>query len=134
MLGKNTNKVELKHRRMAEVVQRHEGPSPKSLESGENFKPLHTLFCRDIKICRDLRTFWKSLGKKNAFFWSKTVFLVQEVHYYMIYLAYYTELSLQNCNYAQKQRICCKNSKYALDENLYVLFLPSPKGCQLLPP
>ena len=37
------------------------------------------------KICRDLRTFWKT----------KTVFLGQEVHYNMIYIAYYTELNWQ---------------------------------------
>ena len=24
-----------------------------------------------IKICRDLRTFWRSLGKKSAFLWNK---------------------------------------------------------------
>ena len=41
---------------MAEVVRRHEGPSPKSLDSDENFKPQHTIFCLNIKICRDLRT------------------------------------------------------------------------------
>ena len=46
-----------------------------------------------IKICRDLRTFWRSLGKKKCLFGSKTVFLGQEVHYYMVYIAYYTELN-----------------------------------------
>ena len=61
-----------------------EGPLPKSLDSDENFKPL---FCRDIKICRDLCTFWKTLVK--------TVFLWQEVHYYTVYIAYFTELNLQ---------------------------------------
>ena len=30
---------------------------PKDLDSDENFKPQYSLFCRDIKICRDLRTF-----------------------------------------------------------------------------
>ena len=75
---------------VAEVVRRHEGPSPKSLDSDENFKPGHTLFCRD------LRTFWRPLAKKSAFL----VFLRQEVHYYMIYIAYFTELNLQICDYA----------------------------------
>ena len=42
----------------------------------------------------------------------------------MVYIAYYTELNLQFCNYAQKQRICRENSKYAFDENLYGHFLP----------
>ena len=61
-------------------------------------------FCRDIKICRDLRTFWKSLGKKSVVFWSKTVFLGQEVHYYM-HIIIENELYLKICNYAQKRRI-----------------------------
>ena len=48
-----------------------------------------------IKICRGLRTFlWRSLGKKSAF-WVKTVLLGQEVHYYMVYNAYFTELNLK---------------------------------------
>ena len=50
-------------------------------------------------------TFWRSLGKQSAFFGPKTVFLVQEVYYYMVYIAYFTELILQICNYAQKRRI-----------------------------
>ena len=40
------------------------------------------------------------------FFWSERVFLGQEVHFEMICIAYYTELHLQTCNYAQKRRIC----------------------------
>ena len=45
------------HYRVEEVVRRHKGPSPKSLDLDENSKPYQTQFCRDIKICRDLRTF-----------------------------------------------------------------------------
>ena len=45
--------------------------------------------------------------------------------FYMVYIAYYTELNFQICNYAQKHRICRENSKYALD--LLWPFLPSPK-------
>ena len=35
---------------------------------GEIFESTHMLSCRDIKICYDLRTFWKTLGKKCFFF------------------------------------------------------------------
>ena len=38
------------------------------------------------------------------------------VHYYMVYITYYTELNLQIRNYAQKRRICRENSKYTPDE------------------
>ena len=29
--------------------------------------------------------------------------VLQEVHYYMVYIAYFTELNLQNCDYVQKR-------------------------------
>ena len=44
------------------------------------------------------------------------------MHYYIVYIAYYIDLSLQICNYAQKRRICRKNSKYALDEIFTAIF------------
>ena len=47
------------------------------------------------------------------------MFLGQEVHYYMVYIAYFTELKLQICDYAQKRRICRENCKYALDERFH---------------
>ena len=60
--------------RVAGVAGTRERRSPKSLDLDKNFKPLHMLFCRDIKICRDLRTFWKSLVK-SAFLGQKQRFL-----------------------------------------------------------
>jgi len=68
---------------------------------------------------------------KKCFLGSKTAFLG---HYYVVHIAYHAELNLQFCNYAQKGRVCCKNSKYAPDKKLCCLFLLSPNGCQLLPP
>ena len=41
---------------------------------------------------------------------------------YKVYIAYYTKLNLQICKYAQKWRICRKNSKYAHDENFLAIF------------
>ena len=60
-----------------------------------------------------------NLWAKKRLFSSKTVFLGQEVYYFMVHIAFFTELNLQICNYVQKRRICRKNSKYALNENLY---------------
>ena len=74
-------KGDYKLSRVAKVVRRHEGPMPKSLDSGKNFKPQHTLYRRDIMICRDLRTFWKTLGQKvliwvkNNVSWEKSALL-----------------------------------------------------------
>ena len=89
-----------------------------------------------IKICRDLRTFWKSFGKKNVPFWVKNsaVLLGQEVHYYMVYIAYFTELNLQICDYAQKRRICRENCKYVLDENFHGHFCPRRKAAKFCHP
>ena len=36
--------------RVAEVARGHGGPPPKSLNSGEHFKPEHTLFCRKLRF------------------------------------------------------------------------------------
>ena len=83
----------------------HGGPLPKSLDSDENFKPEHTLFCHELRFAAINALFWGSLGKKGCLFGSKTVFLGQEVHYYMVYIAYFTELILQIWDYAQKRRI-----------------------------
>ena len=66
--------------------------------------------------------FLEIFGQKKCFLGSKTVFLGQEVHFYMVYIAYYTELNFQICKYAQKHRICHENSKYALDENVMAIF------------
>ena len=66
---------------------------------------------------------WKIFGQQKVFFGGQnSFFLGQEVHYYMVYFVYYTELNLQVCNYAQKRRICRKNSKYAPDEKFVAIF------------
>ena len=69
---------------MADVVERHEGPSPKSLDSDENLKPEHTLFCRELKFVA-IYALFGDLWAKKCLFGSKTEFLGQEVHYYMVY-------------------------------------------------
>ena len=50
----------------------HEGPSPKCLDSDENFKPYHTLFCRNTK---DLSHFLEIFGQKSAFLDQKQCYL-----------------------------------------------------------
>ena len=52
---------------MAEVAQGYKGPSPKSFDLDENFKPKHTLLCCDIEIFHNLRTFSNTLGKKSPY-------------------------------------------------------------------
>jgi len=87
-----------------------------------------------IKICCNLRTFWRPLGKRKCLFGSKTVFLGQEMLYYMVYIAYFTELILQICDYAQKRRIWRENCKYALDENFHCHFCSRRKAAKFCHP
>ena len=78
---------------MAEVAWEHGWHPPKSLDSDENFKPEHTLFCRELRFVAIYALFFGDLWAKKVPFWVKTVLLGQEVHYYMVYIAYFTELN-----------------------------------------
>ena len=75
-------------------------------------------------------TLFGNLWTKMTFFGLKTVFLGQKVHYYMVYIAYFTELNLQICDYSQKRRICRENCKYALGKNFHGHFC-SPRNERL---
>ena len=70
------------------------------------------LYCHDIMICCNLRTFWKTMDKRKALLGQKQCFLGKIVPYDMVHIAYYTELNLQICNYAQKRCICREMGKY----------------------
>ena len=78
--------------RVAEVAREHGWHPPKSLDSDENFKPKHTLFCRELRFVAIYALFFGDLWAKKVPFWVKTVLLGQEVHYNMVYIAYFTEL------------------------------------------
>ena len=53
--------------RVAEVVRGHGGPLPKSLDSDENFKPEHTLFCRKLRFVAIYALFGDLWAKKVPF-------------------------------------------------------------------
>ena len=78
--------------RVAEGAQGHWWHPPKSLDSDENFKPEHTLFCPESRFVA-IYALFGDLWAKKVPFWVKTVLLGQEVHYYMVYIAYFTELN-----------------------------------------
>ena len=78
--------------------------------------------------------FLEIFGQKKCLFEWKTVFLGQEVHYYMVYIAYFTELILQICVFAQKWRIWRENCKYVLDENFHSHFCPRRKAAKFCHP
>ena len=56
--------------RVAEVAREHGWHPPKSLDSDENFKPEHTLFCRELRFVAIYALFWA----EKIFFGSTAVF------------------------------------------------------------
>ena len=70
--------------RVAEVACEHRWHLPKSLDSDENFKPQHTLFCRKLRFVA-IYAIFGDLWAKKVPFGSKTVFFGQKVHYYKVY-------------------------------------------------
>ena len=78
---------------MAEVAWEHGWHPPKCLDLDENFKPERTLFCRKLRFVAIYALFFGDLWTKKVPFGVKTVLLGQEVHYYMVYIAYFTELN-----------------------------------------
>ena len=109
------------------------GPPPKSLDSDENIKPEDMLFCCELRFVM-IYALLGDLWAKKCLFGSITVFLGQEVHYHMVYNAYFTELNLQICDYAQKRRICRENCKYVMDENFHGHFCPRRKAAKFCHP
>ena len=78
--------------RVAEVVRGHGWPPPKSLDSDENFKPEHTLFCRELRfvviyaLFGDLCQKWAikvPFWFKNSVSWARSALL------YGIYCIFY---------------------------------------------
>ena len=56
--------------RVAEVAREHGWHPPKSLDSDENFKPNHTLFCRELRFVA-IYAFFGDLWAKKVPFWVK---------------------------------------------------------------
>ena len=50
---------------VAEVAREHEWHPPKSLDSDENFKPEHTLFCRELRFVAIYALFLEIFGQKK---------------------------------------------------------------------
>ena len=73
------------------------GPCRKTLDWDKNFKPEHTLFCRELRFVA-IYALFGDLWARKCLFGSKTVFL----GHYMVFNAYFTELNFQICDYAEK--------------------------------
>ena len=66
----NDPELQILQSRVAEVVRGHGGPPPKSLDSGENFKPQHALFCRELGFVA-INALFGDLWAKKVPFWVK---------------------------------------------------------------
>ena len=77
--------------RVAEVAREHGWHPPKSLDPDKNFKPEHTLFCRELRFVA-IYALFGDFWVKKCLFWLKTVFLGQEVHYYMVNIVKFVNL------------------------------------------
>ena len=76
--------------REEEVVRRHKGPSPKSLDSDENSKPEHTLFCRELRFVAIYALFcWRSLGKRMPFWIKNSIAWARSTLLHGIYCIFY---------------------------------------------
>ena len=53
---------------MAEVAREHGWHPPKSLDSDENFRPEHTLFCRELRFVAIYALFLEILKKVEVIF------------------------------------------------------------------
>ena len=60
---------------VAEVVRGHGGPPLKSLDSDENLKPEHMLFCRELGFVAIYALFGDLWANKRAFLGQKQSFL-----------------------------------------------------------
>ena len=119
--------------RVAKVARGHGGPRQKVWTRTKILSPNLRYFVANKYLSR-FTQFLEIFGQKKCLFGSKPVFFRQEVHYYMVYIAYFTELNLQICDYTQKRRICCENCQYVLDENLHGHFCPRRKAAKFCHP
>ena len=72
---------------MAEALRGHGGP--KSLDSDENFKPEHTLFCRQLRFVAIYALFGDLLSKKVPFLVKNSVSLTRSALLHGIYCIFY---------------------------------------------
>ena len=74
---------------MADVAREHGWHPLKSLDLDENFKPKHTLFCRELRFVAIYALFGDLWAKKVLIWVKNSAVFEQEVHYYMVYCIFH---------------------------------------------
>ena len=75
--------------RVAEVAREHGWHPPKSLDLDENFKPEHTLFCRELRFVAIYALFFRSLGIKSTFLGKNSASWARSALLHGIYCIFY---------------------------------------------
>ena len=74
---------------VAEVAREHGWHPPKSLDSDENFKLKHTLFCREIRFVAIYALFLEIFGHKSAFLGKNSASWARSALLHGIYCIFY---------------------------------------------
>ena len=82
-------KGEIDNGRVAEVAREHGWHPPKSLDSDENFKPEHTLFCRKLRFVAIYALFGDLWAKKVPFWVKNSVSWARSALLHGIYCIFY---------------------------------------------
>ena len=87
--GKNLETEILQGNRVAEVVRGHGGAPPKSMDSDENFKPEHKLFCGTLRFVAIYALFGDHWAKKVSFWVKNSVSWARSALLHGIYYIFY---------------------------------------------
>ena len=64
--------------RVAEVAREHGWHPPKSLDLDENFKPEHTVFCRELRFVA-IYALFEDLWVKNSVSWARSTWNILHI-------------------------------------------------------
>ena len=118
--------------RVAEVAREHGWHPPKSLDSDENFKPEHTLFCRELRFVAIYALFFGDLWAKKVPFLGKNSASSRSALLHGIYCIFYW-VKFENLRLCAKvthllQKLC------TLDENFHCHFCAWRKAAKFCHP
>ena len=82
-------KKRISYGRVAEVAREHGWHPPKSLDSDENFKPEHTLFCQELRFVAIYILFGDLWAKKVPFWVKNSVSWARSALLHGIYCIFY---------------------------------------------
>ena len=119
--------------RVAEVAREHGWHPPKSLDSDENFKPEHTLFCRELRFVAIYALFGDLWAKKVPFWVKNSVSWARSALLHGIYCIFHW-VNFANLRLRAKTTHLTRKLWIRAWQKFSLPFLLLTKGCQVLPP